>query len=74
MTGPRSDPPMPMFTTSVNALPVNPFLFPEIILSEKLRMCSRTSDTSGTTFSPSTFMVSDFRARRAVCSTALPSV
>ena len=31
MAGPKSEPPIPILTTSVKALPVNPFFSPEII-------------------------------------------
>ena len=54
ITGPRSDPPMPMFTTSVIAWPEYPFHFPARIASQNSRMCFSTAFTSGITSFPST--------------------
>ncbi|MPM87073.1 hypothetical protein SDC9_134166 [bioreactor metagenome] len=35
ITGPKSDPPIPIFTTSVITFPVKPVCSPEMMLSEK---------------------------------------
>ena len=74
MAGPRSDPPIPMFTTAVNACPELLFRLPSITDWLNVRICSRTLYTSGTTFSPSTRMSAAAFALSAVCNTARPSV
>ncbi len=74
MTGPRSEPPIPTFTTLRMRLPVNPFQAPPRTWSAKLAIRSRTACTSGTTSLPSTRMCASRGARRATCSTARCSV
>ena len=54
MTGPRSEPPMPMLTTYLMRLPVNPFHSPRLTLSEKSPIAARTFLTPGMTSLPST--------------------
>mmetsp|Transcript_68541 Transcript_68541/g.201182 ORF Transcript_68541/g.201182 Transcript_68541/m.201182 type:complete len:272 (+) Transcript_68541:236-1051(+) len=71
---PRYEPPMPMQTTSVSGFPVKPVKAPERTCSENAFMASRTECTSGTTFLPSTLMVSSLAALSATCRTARPSV
>ena len=61
MTGPRSEPPMPMLTTFRMRLPVWPFHAPLRTRLEKSAILSSTACTSGTTFLPSTRMVALFR-------------
>ncbi len=65
---------MPMLTTLRIRLPVCPFHAPLRTRSAKSAMRSSTSCTFGTTFSPSTSIVSPLGARSATCSTARPSV
>ncbi len=55
-------------------LPVAPFHVPERTLSAKLLMRSSTAWTSGTTFLPSTRIVSSLGARSATWRTARSSV
>ena len=74
MAGPRSLPPMPMFTTSVMGLPVWPFQAPLRTLSVKPRIFARTAFTSGITSLPSTRMGRLERLRSATWSTARFSV
>ena len=76
MTGPRSEPPMPMLTTWVTFLPVTPFHSPLRTRSAKAAMRESTSCTSSSTFCPSTTSAGSAPAgrRRAVCSTARSSV
>ncbi len=74
MAGPRSEPPMPTFTTFLIRLPVWPVHSPERIRPANAAILSRTACTFGTTFSPSTSITASAGARRAVCSTARPSV
>ena len=50
----KSDPPMPILTTSVMAFPENPFQFPEIISLQNCPMWSKTALTSVITSLPST--------------------
>ena len=52
MTGPRSDPPIPMLTTLRMRLPVWPFHSPLRTRSANLAILSSTAWTSGTTFLP----------------------
>ncbi len=54
MTGPRSEPPMPMLTTFLIALPVWPFHSPERTRVAKALIWSNTAWTSATTSTPST--------------------
>ncbi len=54
MTGPRSEPPIPILTTSVIFLPVAPFKAPERMPSANLPIAARTELTSGMTSLPST--------------------
>ena len=74
ITGPRSDPPIPMFTTFLMRAPVKPLHSPLRTLSANAAIASNTSCTSGTTGLPSTATVAPFGARSAVCSTARRSV
>ena len=74
MTGPRSEPPMPILTTSVIFLPVAPFSAPERMPSENSPMAASTALTSGITSRPSTMTGVLERLRSAVCSTARSSV
>ncbi len=74
MAGPKSDPPIPIFTTSVNDLPEYPLHSPEITESVNSLIRRFTSYTSSTTFTPFTITVSEYLARNAVCNTARPSV
>src|SRR4029450_2917475 len=50
MTGPRSDPPIPMLTTWRMRLPVCPFQAPLRTRFEKSAIASSTAGTSGTAF------------------------
>ena len=74
MQGPRSEPPIPIFTTCLMARPVYPFQEPVLTASEKSLMFSRTSNTPGMTSLPSSITGSPERFRRAVWSTARFSV
>ncbi len=74
INGPRSEPPMPMLTMSVMALPVWPRQVPECSDSVKRRILVSTAFTSGITSLPSTNTGVFERLRSAVCSTARPSV
>ena len=65
---------MPTLTMFLIRLPVWPFHSPPRTRSQKAAILSSTSWTSGTTFLPSTVIVSPLGARRATCSTARPSV
>ena len=65
---------MPMFTTSVMASSVCPRHLPERTRSVSARILSSTASTPGITSWSSTFTGSLSRLRRAVCSTARPSV
>ncbi len=51
--GPRSEPPMPMWTTVRNGLPVAPAMRPARTPSAKPRICARVASTSGETGLPS---------------------
>ena len=61
ITGPRSEPPMPMLTTLRMRLPVCPFHSPPRTRVQNSAMRSSTAWTSGTTFMPSTTMEASFR-------------
>ncbi len=74
MTGPRSEPPIPMLTTVRIGLPVAPSQRPERRSSEKTRIFSKTALTAGMTSTPSTSTGVFERLRSAVWSTARPSV
>ena len=76
MTGPRSEPPMPMETTSVIFLPVTPVQEPERTCSAKAYMRSSTSCTSATASWPSTMSepASEAGRRSAVWRPARSSV
>ncbi len=74
IAGPRSEPPMPMFTTSRIGLPVWPRQLPLWIDSTKRCMRLSTFATSRSTSTPSTTSGGRTGARRAVCSTARFSV
>ena len=52
--GPKSDPPIPIFTTSVMRLPLCPFQFPDRTSLEKVANFAHESLTPGITSSPST--------------------
>ena len=67
INGPKSDPPIPMFTTSVISLDA-------CIDSAKSNMRSRTASTPGMTCWPFTEKSSSNSPRIATCNTALPSV
>jgi hypothetical protein len=62
---------MPMLTTSVMALPVQPFHSPERIELVNSFICCRTLFTAGITSSPSTMIARLERLRSATCSTGL---
>ena len=64
IAGPRSEPPMPMFTTFFTGLPVWPVHAPERTRSLKSAILRNTPCTCGTTFSPSTSMTAPSGARR----------
>ena len=74
MRGPRSDPPMPMFTTSVMRWPVYPCHVPDRTASLNPRMAARTRTTSPITSWPSTSMGRSAGRRSATWSTARFSV
>mmetsp|Transcript_13495 Transcript_13495/g.39841 ORF Transcript_13495/g.39841 Transcript_13495/m.39841 type:complete len:243 (-) Transcript_13495:104-832(-) len=74
MTGPRSEPPIPMFTTSVIFFPVWPFQSPECTRPTKASILASTSLTPGITSLPSTRIGVLARLRSATWSTARPSV
>ena len=69
MTGPRSEPPMPMLITLRIGLPVCPFHSPERTRAAKAAIRSSTSCTCATTSVPSTISVVPFGMRSATCST-----
>mmetsp|Transcript_11067 Transcript_11067/g.37682 ORF Transcript_11067/g.37682 Transcript_11067/m.37682 type:complete len:209 (-) Transcript_11067:184-810(-) len=74
ITGPRSEPPMPMLTTSAIPLPVYPSHWPSRTALTNTFIRSSTSLTSGITSLPSTRMGVLERLRRATWSTARFSV
>ena len=65
---------MPMETTSVNALPVTPFLLRVRMEAVKAWMRSSTLCTAGTTSTPSMIALEVAGARSAMCPTARSSV
>ena len=65
IAGPRSDPPIPMFTTARILAPVDPVHAPERTRSANAPIFRRTAWTPGTTFTPSTSMTESAGARRA---------
>ncbi len=69
MTGPRSDPPIPMLTTLRIGFPVCPFHSPARTRSANTVMRSSTSWTSATTSTPSTTSEVPLGMRSATCST-----
>ena len=73
MTGPRSEPPMPMLTMSVSRLPVWPRILRACTLPTKSSIALSVSQTSVTP-SVSSATRSDIFARNAVCSTERSSV
>ena len=74
IAGPRSDPPMPIFTTVLIVWPVTPSHSPERKACAKSRIRARTSCTSAATFCSSTCRDSSAGRRSAVCSTVRSSV
>ena len=74
ITGPKSDPPIPMFTTSVISFPLKPLCSPEITFSEKTFIWLSTFLIPGFMFSPSTRISLSEKSLKAVCKTALFSV
>src|SRR5207344_1266017 len=68
MTGPRSEPPMPMLMTLRMRLPVCPFQSPLRTRLEKSAILSSTAWTWGTTSSPSTIIDAPLGVRSATCS------
>ena len=74
ITGPRSDPPMPILTTCSIFLPVDPCHDPSCIESQKVFMRASTSRTSGMTSMPSTCIGRSDWFRSATCITARCSV
>ena len=73
ITGPRSEPPMPMLTTSVKRLPVWPRIFFACARPTKSPILSSTSGTSATPSTPGA-TASEGLARSAACSTERFSV
>ena len=74
IAGPRSEPPMPMLTTSVIGWPSAPRTRPSRTSAAKLSIFSRAPMISGITSSPSTSTGSPEKLRSAVCSAARLSV
>ena len=74
ITGPRSEPPMPMLTTARIGLPVWPVHRPARTSVAYAAIASSTACTPGTTSSPSKTICCDLGARRATCKTARRSV
>src|SRR5260370_118272 len=72
MTGPRSEPPMPILTTLRMRLPVWPLQSPLRTRLDKSTILSSTEWTWGTTFSPSRRIDAPRGARSATCRTARP--
>lgn len=71
----RSEPPIPMFTTSVIFFPVYPTHFPPMISLQNCSIWLKTRETSVMTFFPSKFIgKSSGLARKATCNTARFSV
>ena len=69
MTGPRSEPPMPMLITLRMRFPVCPFQLPSRSRLAKSAILSRTSWTAGTTFWPPATIEAPRGARSATWST-----
>ena len=74
MAGPRSEPPIPMFTTSAKLWSLLERMIPWRTSSAKLSMCSRSARTCAPISSPATSIDAAFERRNAVCSTARFSV
>ena len=74
IAGPRSEPPMPILTTSLNGAPVAPRMSPERTARAKAKTFSRSASISGRMFSPPTRSGRDERSRRAICMAARLSV
>ena len=74
MSGPKSDPPIPIFTISVIDLPEYPFHLPEITLLLKLLIFLKAVCICGFIFFPSIRIGSSELLLKAVCKTSLPSV
>jgi hypothetical protein len=67
IAGPRSDPPIPMFTTVSTFLPVMPVHSPERTRSAKAAMALRTDCTSASTSWPSTLSAGRLPVGEAPC-------
>ncbi len=74
ITGPKSLPPIPMFTIYFIFLPVYPFHSPLCTFSQNSLMCLSTRCTSGITSLPSLIIGSPLKFLNAVCNTERPSV
>ncbi len=75
MAGPRSEPPMPMLTTSVKRWPLAALMAPPRTASAKAPIFSRSAATSGITSWPcASIALPGVRVRSAMCITARPSV
>jgi hypothetical protein len=73
-SGPKNDPPIPIATTFLSFLPVNPANYPERTDWEKVEMLFKTWWTSETTLTPSTTRDYSAGFLRATWSTERPSV
>ena len=74
ISGPRCDPPIPIFTTSVKRSPVPDRRLPSRISALKQAIASKVFRIPGLMSFPSTIRGGPSGFRRAVCRTALPSV
>ncbi|KAI9583358.1 hypothetical protein GQX74_005106 [Glossina fuscipes] len=74
MSGPKSEPPMPMLTTSVMDLLVQPVHSPDKTLLVNSFICANSAITLGMTLSQSTNIGVSSRLRKATCKTARFSV
>ena len=74
ISGPRCDPPIPIFTTSVKRSPVLDRRLPWRISALKQAVASKVFRIPGLMSFPSTIRGGPSGFRRAVCRTALPSV
>src|SRR5690606_6281793 len=74
ISGPKSEPPTPILTTSEIALPENPRHVPLRTRSDNLSTCAKLSCTSAATFCVPTCSCSVAGKRRAVCSAARSSL
>src|SRR6056300_809173 len=74
MRGPKSLPPIPIFTTSVIRFPVQPFHEPERTSLLNAANFAQTALISGITSLPSTSIAFPLMFLRAVCNTERPSV